>query len=148
MIKHRHASNFAFSSSGLVVHDSMQGYAYILTHPGIPTVFYDHFYNWGDSEHSQIVKLVCCMLIAFVLFAILSSTKFFMLIIFFLQMDIRKCQDIHNRSSVKILEARSDLYSAIIGEKLCMKIGDGSWYPSGTEWTLATSGPRYAVWQK
>jgi hypothetical protein len=37
----------------------LQGYAYILTHPGIPTVFYDHFYDWGDSIHDQIVKLVC-----------------------------------------------------------------------------------------
>ncbi|CAI0435023.1 unnamed protein product [Linum tenue] len=37
---------------------SQQGYAYILTHPGIPTVFYDHFYDWGDSIHDQIVKLV------------------------------------------------------------------------------------------
>lgn len=37
----------------------MEGYAYILTHPGIPTVFYDHFYDWGSPIHDQIVKLVC-----------------------------------------------------------------------------------------
>lgn len=37
---------------------TIQGYAYILTHPGIPTVFYDHFYDWGNSIHDQIVKLV------------------------------------------------------------------------------------------
>lgn len=36
----------------------LQGYAYILTHPGIPSVFYDHFYDWSDSIHDQIVKLV------------------------------------------------------------------------------------------
>lgn len=35
-----------------------QGYAYILTHPGIPTVLYDHFYDWGDSIRDQIAKLV------------------------------------------------------------------------------------------
>ncbi|MQM00326.1 hypothetical protein Taro_033056, partial [Colocasia esculenta] len=35
----------------------MEGYAYILTHPGTPTVFYDHFYDWGSSLHDQIVKL-------------------------------------------------------------------------------------------
>ncbi|PRQ58473.1 putative alpha-amylase [Rosa chinensis] len=34
------------------------GYAYILTQPGIPSVFYDHFYDSGDSIHDQIVKLV------------------------------------------------------------------------------------------
>ncbi|KAJ8762258.1 hypothetical protein K2173_007414 [Erythroxylum novogranatense] len=101
-------------------HHVMEGYAYILTHPGIPTVFYDHFYDWGDSIHEQIVKLI----------------------------DVRKRQDIHSRSSVKILEAQPNLYSALIGENLCMKIGDGSWCPSDKEWTLATSGHRYAVWQK
>ncbi|PRQ32945.1 putative alpha-amylase [Rosa chinensis] len=36
----------------------LQGYAYILTQPGIPSVFYDHFYDSGDSIHDQIVKLV------------------------------------------------------------------------------------------
>ncbi|KAK8580052.1 hypothetical protein V6N12_070340 [Hibiscus sabdariffa] len=96
----------------------MEGYAYVLTHPGIPTVFYDHFYDWGDSIHEQIVKL----------------------------MNIRRRQDIHSRSSVRILESQNNLYSAMIGDKLCMKIGDGSWCPSGREWTLATSGHRYAVW--
>ncbi|KAF5763698.1 putative alpha-amylase [Helianthus annuus] len=25
----------------------MQGYAYILTHPGTPVIFYDHFYDFG-----------------------------------------------------------------------------------------------------
>lgn len=98
----------------------MEGYAYILTHPGIPTVFYDHFYDWGDTFHDQIVKL----------------------------MNIRRSQDINSRSSICILEARSNLYSAIIGERLCMKIGDGSWCPNGQEWKLATSGHRYAVWYK
>ncbi|KAJ0718264.1 putative alpha-amylase [Helianthus annuus] len=36
----------------------MEGYAYILTHPGIPSIFYDHFYDWGSSMHDQIAKLV------------------------------------------------------------------------------------------
>ncbi|EES10714.1 hypothetical protein BDA96_06G070700 [Sorghum bicolor] len=98
----------------------MEGYAYILTHPGIPTVFYDHFYDQGVPLHDEIAKL----------------------------MQIRKCQDIHSRSSIKILEVRSDLYSAIIDDKLCMKIGDGSWCPSDPEWMLAVSGDRYAVWHK
>eukprot|EP00262_Sarcandra_glabra_P006628 TRINITY_DN1898_c0_g1_i1.p1 TRINITY_DN1898_c0_g1~~TRINITY_DN1898_c0_g1_i1.p1 ORF type:complete len:418 (+),score=62.92 TRINITY_DN1898_c0_g1_i1:519-1772(+) len=98
----------------------MEGYAYILTHPGIPSVFYDHFYDWGDTYHDQIVKLI----------------------------NIRKHQDIHSRSSITILEAHPNLYSAVIGDKVCMKIGDGSWCPSGKEWKLATSGHRYAVWHK
>ncbi|KAH0683990.1 hypothetical protein KY285_021475 [Solanum tuberosum] len=28
----------------------MQGYAYILTHPGVPSVFYDHFFDWGLKD--------------------------------------------------------------------------------------------------
>ncbi|XP_021737128.1 probable alpha-amylase 2 [Chenopodium quinoa] len=98
----------------------MEGYVYILTHPGIPSVFYDHFYDWDTSYHDQIVKLI----------------------------NIRKQQDIHSRSSIRILEAQPNLYSAIIGDKISMKIGDGSWSPEGKEWILATSGHRYAVWHK
>ncbi|KAM7259897.1 hypothetical protein ACFE04_015638 [Oxalis oulophora] len=98
----------------------MEGYAYILTHPGIPSVFYDHFYDWGNSIHDQIVKLI----------------------------SIRKRHGIHSRSSIRILEAKQNLYSALIEDKLCMKIGDGSWCPDTREWNLATSGHRYAVWQK
>lgn len=64
------------------------------------------------------------------------------------QIDIRRGNGIHSRSSIKILEARSNLYASLIGEKVCMKIGDGSWCPSGHEWTLAASGHRYAVWHK
>ncbi|XP_042494791.1 probable alpha-amylase 2 isoform X2 [Macadamia integrifolia] len=108
-------AHWPFPSSHLI-----EGYAYILTHPGLPMVFYDHFYDWGDSIHNQIVKL----------------------------MDIRRCQGIQSRSSIRILEAQPNLYSAIIGDKVCMKIGDGSWCPAGREWTLATSGHRYAVWHK
>ncbi|XP_039137593.1 probable alpha-amylase 2 [Dioscorea cayenensis subsp. rotundata] len=98
----------------------MQGYAYILTHPGLPMVFYDHFYDWGQSMHDQILKL----------------------------MEIRKLLDIHSESSIRILEAKSNLYAAIIGEKLCMKIGDEAWCPDGEEWILATSGHSYAIWNK
>ncbi|KAI3855943.1 hypothetical protein MKW92_021829 [Papaver armeniacum] len=98
----------------------MEGYAYLLTHPGIPSVFYDHFCDWGESIHDEIVKL----------------------------MSIRKSKGIHSRSSIKIAEAQPNLYSAFIGEKVCMKIGDGTWCPAGKEWTLATCGHRYAVWQK
>lgn len=98
----------------------MEGYAYILTHPGIPKVFYDHFFDWGSSIQNQIIKL----------------------------MNIRRSQDLHSRSSIKILEASAHVYAAMIEEKVCMKVGEGSWCPSGKEWKLATSGHRYAVWHK
>ncbi|KAL8476718.1 hypothetical protein ACS0TY_029135 [Phlomoides rotata] len=30
-----------------------QGYAYILTHPGIPTLFYDHYFDWGSKLRAK-----------------------------------------------------------------------------------------------
>lgn len=36
----------------------MQGYAYILTHPGIPCVFWDHYFDWGlDKQIKKLNKL-------------------------------------------------------------------------------------------
>jgi hypothetical protein len=44
------------------------GYAYILTHPGIPCVFWDHYVTWGAELHNtiktlaavSIILMVCC----------------------------------------------------------------------------------------
>ena len=35
-----------------------QGYAYILTHPGMPCIFWDHFFEWGDTLRSEINSLL------------------------------------------------------------------------------------------
>ncbi|KAM0932684.1 putative glycosidase [Dioscorea sansibarensis] len=35
----------------------MQGYAYILTHPGTPAVFYDHIFSHHQQEISRIISL-------------------------------------------------------------------------------------------
>ena len=98
----------------------MQGYAYILTHPGIPTVFYPHIYNWNLK--SQIQALI----------------------------NARKGADVTSTSAVAIQQATTGLYAAIITgntHKLAMKIGPNSWSP-GSGWTLLTSGNDYAVWQQ
>ena len=34
------------------------GYAYILTHPGTPSVFWDHYFDWGDDLKNQIKALL------------------------------------------------------------------------------------------
>ena len=96
----------------------MQGYAYILSHPGIPTIFYPHVYNW--NLRSQILPLVSA----------------------------RKAAGVNSTSPVSIQAATSGLYAAIITgtvHKLAMKIGPNSWSP-GAGWTLQTSGNNYAVW--
>lgn len=98
----------------------MQGYAYILSHPGIPTVYYPHIYNWGLK--TPIAALMAA----------------------------RKAAGVHSTSAVAIQQATQGLYAAIITgstRQLAMKIGPNSWSP-GAGWTLQTSGTNYAVWVK
>jgi alpha-amylase len=98
----------------------MEGYAYILSHPGIPTVFYPHIYNWGLK--TQIAAL----------------------------MKARKTAGVNSTSAVAIQQATQGLYAAIVTgstRQLAMKIGPNSWSP-GAGWTLQTSGTNYAVWMK
>ncbi len=77
----------------------MQGYAYILTHPGIPSVYWVHYYDWGLK--TQINKLI----------------------------SIRKTQGINSESSLNIVSADSSKYAAIIDNKVAVKIGSGDWNP-------------------
>ena len=35
-----------------------QGYAYILTHPGLPCVYWKHFFDWGPGLHDKISALI------------------------------------------------------------------------------------------
>lgn len=77
----------------------MQGYAYVLTHPGIPTVYYPHVYDW--NLRSAIKAIV----------------------------DVRKQQGISSTSVVNIQKAENNLYAAIIDNNTAMKIGSGSWNP-------------------
>lgn len=98
----------------------MQGYAYILTHPGIPTVYYPHVYNW--NLRAGIKSLI----------------------------QARTSAGVTSTSAVSIQQATTGLYAAIItgtSGKLAMKIGPNSWSP-GTGWTLLTSGTNYAVWKQ
>ena len=40
-------------------HDKVaMGYAYILTHPGTPCVFWDHYFDWGEHLSSHIKTLM------------------------------------------------------------------------------------------
>jgi alpha-amylase len=98
----------------------LEGYAYILSHPGIPTVFYPHIYNWNLK--TQIAALMAA----------------------------RKNAGVNSTSAVAIQQATQGLYAAIITgttHQLAMKIGPNSWSP-GAGWTLQTSGNNYAVWMK
>nr|GMD94586.1 alpha-amylase [Ipomoea batatas] len=112
---------FTTSTDDAVNHDRvLQGYAYILTHPGIPSVFYDHFFEWGLKD--AISKLI----------------------------SIRNKNGISATSPVEILAADADLYIAKINGKVIVKIGPNgdlkNLVPS--DFQLATSGKDFAVWEK
>ncbi|XP_021773749.1 alpha-amylase-like [Chenopodium quinoa] len=98
----------------------MQGYAYILTHPGIPSIFYDHFIEWGLKE--EIIKLTL----------------------------IRERNAISETSSVNIMASDADLYVAMIDGKIIVKTGTrfdlGNLIPANFK--VSTYGKDYCVWEK
>ncbi|CAM6018425.1 unnamed protein product [Sphagnum balticum] len=101
----------------------MMGYAYILTHPGTPVIFYDHFYDFG--LHTQIAELIA----------------------------VRTRTGVHCRSPVKIFQANFEGYVARVGEGLVMKIGDLDWNPSKQNnlkgsWKRCVDRDGYKVWER
>ncbi|MCK5106983.1 MAG: hypothetical protein KAQ76_05430 [Elusimicrobiales bacterium] len=79
----------------------MQGYAYILTHSGIPCVYWTHFFDNGfKKEITALIK-------------------------------IRKTYGINSESAVRVMKASQDGYAAITDDKVAMKIGPGYWEPGG-----------------
>lgn len=106
----------------------MKAYAYILTHPGIPCVFFPHYYGGTYTKDGVSVTYTS------------NETAINKL------MAIRKANTINAYSSIAISNA-STFYSAIIDNKVAVKIGPGTWDP-GAGWFLNTSGTDYAVWSK
>ncbi len=101
-------------------HDKiLLGYTYILTHPGIPCVYWVHLFDWGEYNQKIITELI----------------------------KIRKKYGIHSESDIRIMAADNSKYAAIIDNKLAMKIGPGNWAP-GSEYKLLLSGTDFAVWAK
>ncbi|MDD3001259.1 MAG: alpha-amylase C-terminal beta-sheet domain-containing protein [Candidatus Riflebacteria bacterium] len=80
-------------------HEVMQGYAYILTHPGIPSVFWEHVYDW--NLYKEIQNLIAT----------------------------RKRNKINSGSKIEIIKAENGLYAAIIDNKVAMKLGNKDWNP-------------------
>lgn len=97
-----------------------KGYAYILTHPGVPMVFWDHMFDYGLPLNNTIKTLI----------------------------GIRKKNQLKSNSALTIIAAQQNLYAATIDNKVAVKIGSGSWSPSGLDWKLSASGQDWAVWEK
>ncbi|MGC3996793.1 MAG: alpha-amylase C-terminal beta-sheet domain-containing protein [Anaeromyxobacter sp.] len=96
-----------------------QGYAYILTHPGTPSVFWSHYFDWGTPLQTAIKNMIA----------------------------IRKAQGITSTSSVSIQAADSSRYAAIVNGNTAVKVGPGDWAPSAGLWVVGQSGTNYAIWQ-
>jgi alpha-amylase len=96
-----------------------QGYAYLLTHPGVPCVYWSHFFDWGTPARQLIEKLI----------------------------RVRKAAGLHAASSLEIVEAGRGLYAARIDGRVAVKLGTRDWWP-GAGWQLVADGERFAVWAR
>ncbi len=113
--------NFIATASAEYKATRLMAYAYILTHPGVPCVFWPHFFDWGQDYQNKILTL----------------------------MNIRKAAGITSTSRIAILAATNELYAAVIdGDKgrVVLKLGRNWGWNPGAGWTMAASGDRYAVW--
>ncbi|OGR51515.1 MAG: alpha-amylase [Elusimicrobia bacterium GWA2_62_23] len=77
----------------------MAGYAYLLTHPGVPCIYWPHFFDWGLK--GEISKLIA----------------------------IRRAAGLGSTSPVSIARAEQGLYAAFIDTKVALKLGDRAWSP-------------------
>ena len=77
----------------------MEGYAYILTHPGVPCVYWPHLFDWGLRD--QVKALIAA----------------------------RGAAGVTSTSKVTVLAADSGRYAAVIDDKLAVKIGPADWSP-------------------
>ena len=105
-----------------------QGYAQILTHPGVPTVYWKHYFDWGPDLRSRIRALV----------------------------NARKVAGVHAGSAVHLQNNARDrgVYGArVVGRNgdLYVRIGgdDGRWQPSDsgyTDYREYAAGAGWKVW--
>jgi len=95
------------------------GYAYILTHPGIPCIFWDHICDWGEDMRNRIKALL----------------------------QLRRRAGIKVDDKVQILCADHDLYIAEIGSPPALRVALGPKH-SGVDgaWSPGTEGADYRVW--
>jgi len=122
---HHHHDNFL---NGWQVE---QGYAYILTHSGLPTVYWKHYFDWGQELQEKIKALI----------------------------NARKVAGVHSGSRIHTQHnARAnDVYAAFIegwnGKALYVRIGgsDHDWLPyySGyKDYQEYAAGTGWKVWVK
>ncbi|MBW7875535.1 MAG: hypothetical protein H3C47_06090 [Candidatus Cloacimonetes bacterium] len=97
----------------------LAGYAYILTHPGTPSVFYEHFVDWDDRVRDGIAVL----------------------------MGLRHKAGIHSGSSLEILKAEQDLYVGVVDSRVLLKLGRGQFQPENG-WSILLEGLDFSVYSR
>ncbi|KAK9785022.1 hypothetical protein WJX73_001793 [Symbiochloris irregularis] len=137
-------------------HAVHQGYAYILTHPGTPCVFYDHVWSGGMHDVSKWRRMKKLLIRQKIIEASSSSPLLPLKDTIIELIALRKRMGISATSKVEILEARSDVYAAVIDGKLLLKIGPGKWTPKSSggnaalankTWLVTMSGYQYTIWE-
>jgi len=99
------------------------GYAYIVTHPGIPSIFWDHVVEWGEDHRRRISELLRA----------------------------RRESEIPVDAPVTIQCADADLYLAEVGSPPALRVALGpreAGAPDMKYWRDGPSGRGYHVWVK
>jgi alpha-amylase len=97
------------------------GYAYILTHPGIPCIFWDHLIEWSAGCRQSIMELS----------------------------KARRDSGMRVDAEVRILQADGDLYLAEIGNPPALRVAlgpRGTERPDKSYWSDAARGTDWRVW--
>ena len=105
----------------------LAGYAYLLTHPGKPMVFWSHFFNFGKDQSQQSFEAVISRMIS-----------------------IRKQNRVHSGSRCEIVAAGRALYAAIIDDRVAVKLGSSMDWRPGAGWTEhpVCWGKDFAIWMR
>jgi alpha-amylase len=100
----------------------IQGHVFLLTHPGIPCIFWSHYFDVNIKVHDSI-KTLC---------------------------QFRLKNNITNISDVEVIQSTISSYVAKIDNRILVKIGDDFWSPYGINgyWNLELSGDGWAIWKK
>ncbi|KAF6254629.1 glycoside hydrolase [Scenedesmus sp. NREL 46B-D3] len=102
------------------------GYAYILTHPGLPCVFWEHYFP-SSGQGQELRQTIDAL------------------------MQLRRKHGITSTSSLTIMAAEGDLYMASVAGKLTVKLGPrwelGHLLPDDAQWRIATCGQDFCVWE-
>lgn len=99
----------------------LEGYAYILTHPGIPSLFWDHVMDWGGEFRTKVSSLL----------------------------QLRLESAIAVDAPVYIHCAEADLYIAEIGRPPKLRVALGPRHPGEVDqsyWKAGPAGEGYRVW--